>query len=352
MNTEQISKIENSIQNLKEKKSKIFFLVQDTKGNAKASISYIYDMALALKQDNFNVVILHEKNDYMGVSGWLGEEYMSLPHDYIEGQNLSIAPEDFIVIPEIYGFVMEQVAKLPCGKIVLTQAYDHILETLQPGQTWPLLGFHKCITTSNMLKEYLETMMRNVSYDVVRPFISKKFSQQLLPNKPIIAVHSREQRDTLNLIKNFYLKFPQYRWITFKDMRGLSVSQFSNELKNCFLSVWIDETSSYGTFPLESMETNIPVLGVVPHIVPEWMTEDNGIWINNKIQMVDYLADYIQNWLEDNTNPNIYSEMEKTIGKLSTKDEFYKQVQELFSDYLEKRANSFEEQLNKLQVTE
>jgi len=349
MNSEQIVKIENSIQNLKEKKSKIFFLVQDTKGNAKASISYIYDIAMALKKDNFNVVILHEKNDYMGVSSWLGEEYMTLQHDYIEGQNLSIAPEDFIVIPEIYGFVMEQVAKLPCGKIVLTQAYDHILETLQPGQTWPLLGFHKCITTSEILKEYLENTMRNVSYDVIKPFISDNFTKQILPNKPIVAIHTREQRDTLNLIKNFYLKFPQYRWITFKDMRGLSLTQFSNELKNCFLSVWIDETSSYGTFPLESMKTNIPVLGVVPHILPEWMNEDNGIWINNKIQMVDYLADYIQNWLEDNTNPNIYTEMEKTIEKLSTKDEFYKQVQNLFGDYLQKRAISFEEQLNKLQ---
>ena len=352
MNSEQIQKVEQSIKNLKNKNSKIYLLVQDTKGNAKASVAYIYNMGLALMEDGFNVIMLHEKNDYYGVDSWLGEEYMKIPHTFIEGQNLGVTPEDFIVIPEIYGFVMEQITKLPCGKIVLTQAYDHILETLQPGQSWSQLGFYKCITTSNMVKEYLENTMRGISYDVLEPFISESFTKQKLPNKPIVAVHTRDQRDTLNLIKSFYLKFPQYRWVTFKDMRGLSIEQFADELKNCFISVWVDETSSYGTFPLESMKTNIPVIGLAPNIVPEWMNEDNGLWINNKTQMVDYLADYIQNWLEDNTNPKIITEMEKTVESLPTKDNFYKKVKELFNDYVEKRAITFEEQLNKLQEVE
>jgi hypothetical protein len=352
MNSEQIQKVEQSIKNLKDKNSKIYLLVQDTKGNAKASVAYIYNMGLALMEDGFNVIMLHEKNDYYGVDSWLGEEYMKIPHTFIEGQNLGVTPEDFIVIPEIYGFVMEQITKLPCGKIVLTQAYDHILETLQPGQSWSQLGFYKCITTSNMVKEYLENTMRGISYDVLEPFISESFTKQKLPNKPIVAVHTRDQRDTLNLIKSFYLKFPQYRWVTFKDMRGLSIEQFADELKNCFISVWVDETSSYGTFPLESMKTNIPVIGLAPNIVPEWMNEDNGLWINNKTQMVDYLADYIQNWLEDNTNPKIITEMEKTVESLPTKDNFYKKVKELFNDYVEKRAITFEEQLNKLQEVE
>jgi hypothetical protein len=352
MNSEQIEKVEQSIKNLKDKKSKIYLLVQDTKGNAKASVAYIYNMGLALMEDGFNVIMLHEKNDYYGVGSWLGEEYMKIPHTFIEGQNLSIAPEDFIVIPEIYGFVMEQITKLPCGKIVLAQAYDHILETLQPGQSWTQLGFYKCITTSNMIKEYLENTMRGVSYDVLEPFISESFTKQLLPNKPIVAVHTRDQRDTLNLIKSFYLKFPQYRWVTFKDMRGLNVDQFAEELKNCFVSVWIDEVSSYGTFPLESMKTNIPVIGLVPNIIPEWMNEDNGLWINNKTQVVDFLADYIQNWLEDNTNPKIIYEMEKTVESLPTKENFTNKVKELFNEYVEKRAITFEEQLNKLQEVE
>ena len=352
MNQEQLSKLEQSIQNMKDKKLRIFFLVQDTKGNAKASVAYIYRMAKSLSDAGYNPIMLHEKSDYMGVSLWLGDEYANLPHQSLENQNLQVAPEDFIVLPELYGFVMQQITKLPCGKIVLTQAYDHILETLQPGQSWNQLGFHKCITTSEQQKEYIANLMRNTSTDVIKPFISDEFSPSSVPPKPTIAIHTRDQRDTLNLIKSFYLKFPQYRWVTFKDMRGMSVSEFAKNLKECFMSVWIDETSAYGTFPLESMKSGVPVLGLVPNMVPLWMNEDNGLWVNNKTQMADFVADFLQNWLEDNVSESIYNGMKTTVESLITKETFETKVVELFDSYIAKRLESFEEQLNKLETTE
>jgi hypothetical protein len=353
MTQEQIQKIESSITNLKEKKSRIYLLVQDTKGNAKASISYIYHLGMALINQGYNVIMLHEKTDYTGVSGWLGSEFMEkIPHKAIEGQNLEVSPEDFIVIPELFGFVMSQITKLPCGKIVLCQSYDHMLETLQPGQTWNQLGFFKCITTSEKQKEYIENVMRNVSFDILTPFISDNFSISKYPAKPMIAIHSREQRDTANFIKTFYVKFPQYRWITFRDMRGLSEKEFANALKDCFLSIWIDETSAYGTFPLESMKSGIPVLGLVPNVVPQWMNEDNGLWINNKLQLIDFTSQFVQNWLEDNVSDTLYEGIKKTVSELPTKKDFYDKSVELFDDFIKTRLTSFEEQLNKLETTE
>jgi hypothetical protein len=352
MNQEQISKLEKSIESMKNKKSRIYLIAQDTKGNAKASIAYIYRLAMTLLNSGYNPIILHETPDYTGVAEWLGEEYMTLPHKSIEGQNLEVSPEDLIVIPELYGFVMSQITNLPCGKIVLCQSYDHILETLQPGQSWSDLGFLKCITTSNKQKEQIEGLMRNVSFDILVPYISDEFKPQTLPSKPIVAVHSREQRDTVNLIKSFYIKFPQYRWITFRDMRSLSEKEFASGLNNACLSVWIDETSGYGTFPLESMKCEVPVLGLVPNLLPEWMSEDNGLWINNKNQLVDFIADYLQNWLEDNVNENLFVEMKKTVESLPTKEEFEKNTLSLFEGYLLTRQESFEEQLSKLQTIE
>lgn len=353
MTPEQVSKLELSIQNMKDKKSRIYLLIQDTKGNAKASVSYMYNLGLALLEGGYNPIILHETKDYTGVGEWLRPEYMEkLPHKTIEGQNLEISPEDLIVIPELFGYVMSQISKLPCGKIVLSQAYDHIFETLQPGQSWSQLGFYKCITTSEKQKEYIESIMRGVSIDVLKPFISEEFVPNTLPSKPIIAVHSREHRETVNLIKSFYVKFPQYRWITFRDMRGLSVSEFAKAMKDCCLSVWIDETSSYGTYPLESMKCGVPVVGLVPNLVPEWMTEENGVWINNKIQIVDYVADFLQNWLEDSINENLKDEILKTVENLSSREEFNKVSVELFEGYINKRLESFEDQLNKLQTIE
>ena len=121
MDTSLNEKVKQSIQNLRDKKSRIYFLIQDTKGNAKASVRLIYQMAKSLLDTGFNPIILHEKKEYAGVVAWLDEEYMSIPHRAIEGQNLEIAPEDLIIVPEIFGYVMEQIKNLTCGKVVLNQ---------------------------------------------------------------------------------------------------------------------------------------------------------------------------------------------------------------------------------------
>ena len=352
MTNEQIQKLELSILNMQEKKSRIYFMVQDTKGNVKASVKFIYQMAMALKKSGYNPKMLHEKPDYHGVSEWLGEEYMELEHISIEGTNLEISPEDFIVIPELYGFVMDQITKLPCGKIVLSQCYDYIFETLQPGQTWSNLGFLKCITTSEKQKEYLEGAMRNVSFDVIEPVISEDFQKTEYPAKTIINVHTRDHRDTINLIKHFYAKFPQYRWITFRDLRGLSEKQFAEAMKESFVSVWVDQNSSYGTFPLESMKMGIPVIGLVPDLVPSWMNENNGIWINNKNIITDVISDFIQNWLEDNINPTLLEEMDKTVNGLPKLKLFENEVVSLFSKFIETRLENFVLQLDKFQTIE
>jgi hypothetical protein len=340
-------KVKQSITILREKQARIYFLVQDTKGNAKASVRLIYQMAKTLKDNGFNPIILHEKSDYAGVVAWLDEEYMSLPHRAIEGQNLEISPEDFLVIPEVFGFVMDQVKQLPCAKIVLTQQYAHMLETLQPGQTWNQFGFLKCITTSSKQKEYIERVMRQVSFDIIDPLIGEEFTPKSIPSMPIIGVHTKEQSDAINLIKTFYLKFPQYRWFTFRDLRGLSEKEFANSLRDCFLSVWIDDHSGFGTFPLESMKSNVPVIGKVPNLSPDWMSEDNGIWVTDQTLLPDLVADYAQNWLEDNIDPQIYEKMKGTVERYTDKQKFESSIVSLFDGYLTARADAFENQISK-----
>jgi hypothetical protein len=353
MNQEQISKVERSIENMKNKTNRIYFLVQDTKGNAKASVAHIYKMAMSLKKYGFNPIILHEQPDYQGVEGWLGNEYMEqLDHKAIEGSSLDISPEDLIVIPELYGFVMEQISKLPCGKVVLCQSYDYIFETLQPGETWSQFGFFKCITTSEKQKEWIESVMKNVSVDVVEPLISDNFNKSEDLPKTIINIHTRDHRDTTNTIKAFYSRFPQYRWFTFRDLRGLSQEEFADRMKDSFASVWVDNISGYGTFPLESIKMGIPVIGVVPNMVPTWMNENNGIWINNQNILVDVIADFIQNWLEDNISPELYTEMEKTASELNNQENFDETVKTTFENMISTRLKSFTEQLNKFETIE
>lgn len=345
-------KVLAAIDNLKERKSRIYFIVNDTKGNPKGSVRYIYQLAESLKLNGFNPIILHEKSDYTGVSGWLGDWYMeNIPHQAIDGQNLEITPDDFIIVPEVYAFLMEQIINLPCAKIVLTQSYSYMLETLQPGQNWNQFGFFKCITTSDKQKDYISSIMRNVSFDVIRPIIPEFFDSNNLPPKPIIAIHTREHTDTINIIKAFYLKFPQFRWFTFRDIRGLPQKEMANVLKDCCLSVWVDDASGFGTFPLESMACGVPVIGKIPDMIPEWMVDDekvNGIWTNEKLYIIDRIAEFIQNWLEDGISDDLYVNMSQTADKYKNKELFNQSVKELFDEYFNKRAESFESQIDKI----
>lgn len=352
MDLEKIQKIEGSLENLKNKSSRIYFLVQDTKGNPKAGIRHIYDIAYTLKTNGYNPIMIHEKTDYQGVASWLGEKYMELPHESIENKNLSISPEDFIIIPELYGHVMEQLKSFPCGKIVLCQAYDYMLETLSPGVTWGQFGFNKCITTSETQEKYLKDIFRGISVDIIEPLIPECFSKKDKPSKPIIAIHTREQRDTAKIIKTFYLKYPQYRWITFRDMRGINQEEFAKFIKDSFVSVWVDYESGFGTYPLESMITGTPVIGKVPAMKPEWMSENNGIWTFQFNEIVDLLASFTQNWLEDNINEELYKNMYETANKYQDITKFESSILKNFESYFEVRTQNFEDQLEKLKLTE
>jgi hypothetical protein len=227
-----------------------------------------------------------------------------------------------------------------------------MFETLPPGVSWSQLGIYKCITTSEKQKEYISEIMKSVSFDILEPYIDEVFTKKEKPSKPIISIHTREPRDTAKIIKTFYLKYPQYRWITFRDMRGITIKDFSKFLKDSFLSVWVDNESAFGTYPLESMSSGTPVIAKVPNMQPVWMNEENGVWINNLNEMVDVIANFIQNWLEDNISETLYDNMSSTSSTYKNKEKFNSTVLELFDEYFTTRKDSFQEQLDKLKITE
>ena len=81
---------------------------------------------------------------------------------------------------------------------------------------------------------------------------------------------------------------------------------------------------------------------------PSWMNEHNGIWTNETLAIVDILAEFIQNWLEDNISDKLYESGIETAEKYSNHDTFKGKAIELFSNYISKRLDSFEAQYNKI----
>lgn len=311
----------------------IYFFTLDTKGNPVAGVANIYEHVKILTDMGYRAYILHEKNDYkthgdadsMGISDWLGEEYAKLPHVSIEGQQLSIKPEDFLIIPEVFSTIMDQTKQFPCKKIVFSQSPEYILELLPIGRRWTDYGFNDVITTSDKQGDYIKSLFPSSKTYTVPVSISEYFQDSKKPKIPVVALHVRNQSDAAKIAKQFYLQYPIYKWITFKEFRGMAKKSFADELSKCCLAVWIDDLAGFGTFPLEAIECNTPVIGKVPNTVPEWMEEkdengntrikNNGVWTTTTTNIPELIATYLKLWLEDAVPSDLIDGMKASKGQ-------------------------------------
>jgi len=344
---QQLSQLQTGLTKMKNKEAKIYFLTQDTEGRAIASVAINYQYVKILKEAGYNASILYEKKEYKGVSEWLPKEYAELPHASIETGELRVGPQDFVIIPELYGHVLEQIKEMPCTKMIFCQAYDYILETLQPGFSWTNYGVTKCITTTDSQKEYINNLFPSIQTDVIKPSIPEYFKVSKKPKTPLVAIHTRDPRDTMKIIKEFYLRNPQFKWLTFRDMRNISREEFATILGEACVGVWVDRISGFGTFPLEAMACKTPVIGNLPILKPDWLSQENGLWVYDESKIGEVLGNYVKNWLEDNLPDKLYEEMEKTIKPYSEENE-RNEVVTYFDGLFKEKTEEFNNSINKL----
>lgn len=352
---------------LTNKEFSLYFFTLDTKGNPTAGIANIYEHVKLLNELGYNAVILHEKDDYklykddngLGIADWLGEGYAKLPHMSIEGQKLNVGPNDFIIIPEVFSNIMDQVKGFPCKKIVLSQSYDYLLELLPVGKRWNVdYGFNEVITTSEKQARYISSLFPSIVTHVIPVSIPSYFKPSEKPKIPLIAINTRHQTDAAKIAKSFYLQFPVYKWVSFKELRGLPREQFATELGKACLAVWIDDSSGFGTFPLEAMQSGTPVIGKMPNMIPEWMEtmdaegnlsiKNNGVWTNTTIGIPDLIATYIKVWLEDSVPSELLNAMEASNGQY-TESKQKETLEKVYAGILENRKAEIKNLTTKLE---
>lgn len=364
---DQMTQLVSVIEKLENKDYTLYFFTLDTKGNPTAGIANIYEHVKVLNELGFKAAILHEKDDYRlvgdengnGVGDWLGLEYSKLPHVSIEGQQLNISPADFIIIPEIFSNIMDQVKAFPCKKVVFSQNYDYLLELLPIGKRWNTdYGFNDVITTSQKQADYLTNLFPSINTHIVPVSIPSYFKDSDKPKIPVVAIHTRNQGDAAKIAKSFYLQYPLYKWITFKELRGLSRQNFAAELSKACVAVWLDDTAGFGTFPLEAIESNTPVIGKMPNLIPEWMeTQDeagnmvirnNGVWTNTTMNIPELIATYLKVWLEDSVPSDLTEGIAASKGQY-TEEKQVEVIKTVYTTLNENRILELKNSLSKLE---
>lgn len=350
---DKIEKLSKSVDNLKNKNFTVYFFTIEEK-NPCSTLFELYNQANVLRKDGYNVVILTDDQDYT-VPDFLDDELKTIPTKSAK-ENLMISPEDFLIIPEIFTNVLEQTKNVNCNKIVLAQSYYNTLKGLLPGMSWRRdYNIQNVITNSdNMTKFVQENLDGNYDIKQYTLGIPDYFKVTKRPKDLTVSLFGRNPQEVSNIIKLFYLKNPQYRFITFQDLRGKKRKEFAEILNKSAIALSVDRHAVFGTFPVEAMKSGNIVVGLAPEQLSEYINENNGLWSQNSFDIPELLKTAIQAYLEDNIPDEIYKAMEETVSKY-TPEISEKTIKETYEYFVNKRINEFEavlEQIKTLETTE
>lgn len=349
-----ISRINDEIAKIDKKTNKIYFFVIDTKGTPSGSLEYIYRLAKILKDENYDVTMLYQVEEgdeegFVGVADWLGEEFASLPHENIGDETVGVSPCDVLFIPEIFSNVMIQTKKLPCKRVAILQNYDYILEQTPIAAQWGDFGILDCVANTEINKGLLSEIFPYVKTSVVDPYISDIFGETNEPKKLIINIVTKDQRNINQIIKPFYWKYPSYKWVSFRDLRGFPKENFAQLLREGVATIWVDEDASFGYSALEAIKSGSIVLAKTTKLTQEWMeneTKDNlnnaCIWFDSFHDLHKIIASVVRSWITDRVPEELKEDGKKSLEKYSYENT-KKSIVEYVDEISDKRKKEMEE---------
>ena len=339
-----IERINEAIRNLENNDFILYFFVVDCNNVPNGNMQYIYQLAKTLNDDGYKVKMVYqldneytkselnelnrkqkpidERRVFNGVGEWLGEEYMNLEHMNISKEKWTVTPSDFLFIPEAFSSLMKQTYqyKAPCKRIVVLHNFDYITEFIPFNDEWGTYGIHDAIVNTEAQEKLVKSVFPYVKCRVLNPYISDLFRQPIKPKKLIVNIVSKKTEDVNKIIKQFYWKYPMYKFITFRDLRGYPKKTFADYLQESAITVWIDSETPFGYSAIEAIRSGSIIVGKVPEHITEWMCDENGL-INNgvwsyDINMIpDILSQVIGSWMQDKVPPILYENMAKLNSK-------------------------------------
>ncbi len=266
--------------------------------------------------------------------------------------SISINAQDFVIIPEGFPNMMQHFVKIPCKKIIFAQSWYYILNALQVGQNWKSWGIEDVISISDGITQYLNIIMpglkiKNYSQSIDREIFKPKSIAKKYPKIAFMPGRTQDAAiKTYNVIKTFYSFYPQFRWIRFDKLEGLSKKEFAERLSESALVLYTDEIAGFGTLPLEAMACNTHVVGWNPLGGKEYMNSQNGFWAHNGdiFLLAELLGIAVEKYIIGELDlPMVTEEYEKTLERY-TKEKEIDSIIKIYNEYKNERI----EELNKL----
>lgn len=331
---------------------KLYFFCPDFDKHS-GGVGLLYDHVRILNENGFNAVVLHNKKGFK--PSWLGKRAEGVPIEYMENNTLSLNLEDFFFIPEGFPNVMEMLRQqnVPAKKIVFCQNWYYILNALQPGQTWQQLGIGDCLSVSEFQTRYIQSIFPGIRCkNVVGSVDNEVFKKPDSMTTKLPQVAFLPSRDgglkSANVIKTFYLLFPHFKWIQFKQLTGLETEEFAAAMRESAFYVHFDEFSSWGTAPIEAWLSGCYVagwdgVGGVEYMRPVNLREPDkntgNIWLapnGDIVKLALLIGNMIESWVT-NEMPKGVNEAAEIACENYTKEAERDSVLTAHKEYCEER---------------
>jgi len=368
--------IDNVIEKINSNNFKIYYYCPPM-SIPSGGIGVIFKQAKILQNAGYNVVIIYEARQDTKVSyqesqkkskkieiferfnpSWIGSDAEGIKLQVLgnsdirfndgtteKAEMLSINPEDFVIIPEGFPNVMERFAQIPCKKIVFAQSWYYILNAMSVGQSWKNWGIEDVITISDGITEYMNVIMpgmriKNYSQSIDKNLFKPKNITEKFPKIAFMPGRTQDAvLKTYNVIKTFYAFYPQYRWIRFDELKGLSKEDFANRVAESAMVLYTDEIAGFGTLPLEAMACNTHVIGWTPLGGKEYMNATNGFWAHNGeiFQLAELLGIAVERYLTGLLDePAVQEEYDKTLERYTPEKE-QESILNIYTQYKNER---------------
>lgn len=366
-----IERIDKVIEDIKDKKSKLFFFVVDSKGVPNGSMSYIYQLAKYLHNCGYNVEMLYQTpNEYTkeeleeierkeeipddnrifhDASQWMGEEYAGIPHLNISTSEWKVSPSDFLFIPEVFSSLMFETYKhnIPCKRYVILQNFNYVTEFIPLGVQWSNYGIYDAICTTDAQAKRIKEVFPYIKTKTLNPYIDECFREGLKPKKLIVNIIAKDQDVIHKIVKPFYWKYPVYKFISFRDIRNFNREEYAELLKESAITIWVDTETQFGYSALEALRCGNILIGKLPEDFPEWIGDnnnfyDNAIWFTNINDVHSIIASVIGSWMR-NEVPQELTDAVKETNKLYRFNDWKEKADSIFNSIMEERVKELEE---------
>lgn len=352
-----LANIKAEINKIDKKENRLYFFVIDTKGAPSGSLEYIYNLALILKDEDYDVSMLHTEDEFVGVSSWLGDKYAKLPHLNVNNGDVGASPSDVLFIPEIFSQVMNQTKNLPCKRVAILQNYDYVVEQMPYAAQWGDFGILEGITNSNYQAAELKKSFPYVNLTKVSPYISDIFGSTDEPKKMVVNIVAKDQSDIKKIVKPFYWKYPMLKWVSFKELRNLPKDEFSKALREGAITIVVDDTASVCYSALEAMKSGSIVMCKVGNTDLDWASSEDGsmpnccVWFNDYDTLHKQIASVVRSVITDKV-PKVLSEEAKKVLSQFSEDKTKNELLRFVNNILGKRKHDLEELLTQVNSSE